>query len=438
MASKVLSKLSKQQQGYYIFLAKECFAGYSNAEDNFNIYRYASSNAWLFHSSEFFWKALTLLSGNYFNITHEASQRDMIKISSEILSDDDRIRIYDVLSKFSDIRRNLARYGYYESEGTIKSPSQVFDKDDTKTSLNQVGFLINKLREIHYYQIFEPPIKIGILSGYLSARHEKPCSYYPHSGYRKAVQWMIDLKNIKQDVNNNNKKLNLFDVSMTPISNISNSGFSIIINPFGEAYPELGNAEGQGFKTITSYIRDGGIFVNSGGQSFAYSWDVNTGKSQLVVGFIPGLDDVQTNYIDRIHELHIKQSLRVPSESLILKRYFGLETEWDNLQKNIVGPKEIEIEFDAILGQDKPRTKAKVYRPVRKLSQDIIPLTHSSDSAWNNDDNNSTIYPVVAVKFGRGFLIHTGMSLDEEREYKTLMDIITRLCIIGYQTLVES
>src|SRR5690349_1977595 len=68
------SKLSKQQQGYYIFLAKECFAGYSNAEDNFNIYRYASSNAWLFHSSEFFWKALTLLSGNYFNITHEASQ----------------------------------------------------------------------------------------------------------------------------------------------------------------------------------------------------------------------------------------------------------------------------------------------------------------------------------------------------------------------------
>ena len=103
-----------------------------------------------------------------------------------------------------------------------------------------------------------------------------------------------------------------------------------------------------------------------------------------------------------------------------------------------MGPKEIEIEFDAILGQDKPRTKAKVYRPVRKLSQDIIPLTHSSDSAWNNDDNNSTIYPVVAVKFGRGFLIHTGMSLDEEREYKTLMDIITRLCIIGYQTLVES
>ena len=46
---KLLNGLSKDQQEYYIFLAKECFSGFSNAEDNFNIYRYASCNAWLFH-----------------------------------------------------------------------------------------------------------------------------------------------------------------------------------------------------------------------------------------------------------------------------------------------------------------------------------------------------------------------------------------------------
>jgi hypothetical protein len=425
LAIKKLSKLSKPQQDYYIFLAKECFAAFSNAEDNFNIYRYASCNAWLFHSSEFFWKALTVLSGNYFNPTHEASPVDMTKISNEILSDDDKIRIYDVLSKFPDIRRDLARYGYYEKEGVTKSPYDVFNKEDTKTSLNEVGFLINKLREIHYYQIFEPPIKIGILSGYISARNEKPCSYYPHSGYRKAVQWMLDLKNIKDD----GSALNPFHASMTSISCISNSAFSVILNPFGEAYPESGNAEGAGFKTIASYIRDGGIFVNSGGQPFAYSWDVNTGNSQLLVSFIPALMDVQTNYVDGIPVLQIKESLRIPSESLLLKRYFGLETEWDDPANNIVGPKETEIEFDKILGQDKPRTKAMVYRPAIKLSQDVIPLAHSS---------NSNNYPVVAVKFGRGFLIHTGMSLDEEKEYKLLLDIITRLCLVGYEILARS
>lgn len=102
-----------------------------------------------------------------------------------------------------------------------------------------------------------------------------------------------------------------------------------------------------------------------------------------------------------------------------------METEWDNPSNKIVGPKETEVEFNRILGQNEPRTKAKVCRPVRKLSQDIIPLAHSSDPLWNNNN----IYPVVAVKFGRGFLIHIGMSLDEEREYKILLDIITRLCL---------
>jgi hypothetical protein len=77
---KLLSKLSTDQQGYYIFLAKECFSGFSNAEYNFRVHRYASCYAWLVHASEFFWKSLTILSGNYFEPKHEASQTDMADI----------------------------------------------------------------------------------------------------------------------------------------------------------------------------------------------------------------------------------------------------------------------------------------------------------------------------------------------------------------------
>jgi hypothetical protein len=103
-----------------------------------------------------------------------------------------------------------------------------------------------------------------------------------------------------------------------------------------------------------------------------------------------------------------------------------------------VGPKEVDVGFDNILlGQDKPATttKAKVYRPVRKLSQDVIPLAHCSNWYNKNGDVANIYYPIVTIKFGRGFLIHTGMSLDEEREYKTLIDIIRRLCLAGYKTL---
>ena len=142
-----------------------------------------------------------------------------------------------------------------------------------------------------------------------------------------------------------------------------------------------------------------------------------------MVNFIPAPSNViQTNYNTQgIPVLQIKESFQVPSESLLLKRQFGLETEWDHPEKNIVGPKEADIEFDKILGQDKPRTKAMVYRPVRKLSKSVIPLAHCLN--WNLDNNNNKngdiaadiiYYPVVAIKFGRGFLVHTGLSLDKE------------------------
>jgi hypothetical protein len=264
---RLLNKLRKDQQEYYIFLAKECFAAFSNAEYNFNVYRYASCYAWLVHSSEFFWKSLTILSGNYFELKHEASQTDMAKISNILLSNDELTKAYNILSQFSDIRLDLARYGYYE-KGTHITTSLIaaFNRENTESDLHEVSWLINKLREIHYHQIFDPPIRIGILSGYVRARKEKPCAYYPHSKYRKAAQWMFDLKGIKDDNGSN-----LFQASLTPISNLSDGAFSIVINPFGEAYPELGSAEEVGLRTILSYIQDGGIFINSGDQPFVYS-----------------------------------------------------------------------------------------------------------------------------------------------------------------------
>ncbi len=426
-AVKILSLLSKDQQEYYIFLAKECFSGFSNAEDNFNIYSYASCYAWLFHSSEFFWKALIILSGKHFEPRHEAYQDDIAKISKDLLLDKDKIIAYQILSKFSDTRRDLARYGYYEKKETIaKSPVNLFGREETETSLNEVAWLIDKLKEIHYYQIFEPPIRIGILSGYINSRKEKPCVYYQHSQYRKAVQWMLDINNIAYG------EPNLFQASLTPISNLNIGTFPIIINPFGEAYPELGNAEGVGFKTILSYIRDGGIFVNSGGQPFVYSWDVLTGSYNLLVNFIPALTSIQSVYdVDGNHDLSINDNLRIPIESLPLKRHFDVGTEWDCPEINIVGPQEVDIEFDRLLDENK-KAKAKVFRPVKELSDNIIPLAHSyNNSIWGN------VYPIVAIKFGRGFLIHTGMSLDEEREYKILLDIIRKLCIRGYQVLAR-
>jgi hypothetical protein len=430
---RLLKNLRKDQQEYYVFLTRECFSGFRNAEHNLKVYNFFSCYVWLLHSSEFFWKSLTILSNNYFDPKHEASEVDMAKISTDLLSNDERIKAYNILSSFPKIKRDLVRYGYYDKETSITiSPEAAFnlDQKNTELDLDKVRWLINKLREIHYFQIFDPPIKIGILSGYVQARNEKPCTYYPHSNYRKSVQWMLDLKEVR-----NNDGSNLFQASLTSISNLSNGAFSMVINPFGEAYPELGSAEGVGLKTILSYIQDGGIFVSSGGQPFVYSWNVNTGSHNLVVNFIPISSQVEGNYDDDevMPVLSRNESLPIPQEALVLKRYFNVDTEWDHPEKEIVGPIEVEIGFDEILGSDKLKTRAKVYRPIRQLSSEIRPLVHCHKSLWD-----VKVYPVVAIRFGRGFLISTGMNLDEKREYELLLDIVKRLSLIGYEVLTKS
>ena len=83
------------------------------------------------------------------------------------------------------------------------------------------------------------------------------------------------------------------------------------------------------------------------------------------------------------------ESLAIPQEALILKRYFDVETEWDHPEKEIVGPIEVEIEYDKILGNDRLKTKARVYRPVRQLSDIFLPLLHVSESLWGR------VYPVT-------------------------------------------
>lgn len=428
---RLLNNLRKDQQEYYIFLAMECFSGFRNAEYNFNVYSYPSCYAYLFRSIEFFWKSLTVLSNNYFDLKHEASEADIAKISSYLLSGDERVKVYNILSSFPKIKQDFIRSGYYEKVTKLPtSPEAEFklDRENTEADLRKVSWLTSKLREIHYYQIFDPPIKIGVLSGYVQTRKEKPCSFYPHSNYRKCVHWMIDLKGVKNDNGSN-----LFQASLTSISNISNGNFSIIINPFGEAYPELGDASGVGLNTIFSYIQDGGIFVNSGGQPFVYSWNVNHGSHNLVISFIPMSSYMEINYDEAMPVLSRDESLVIPQEALILKRYFHTETEWDHPEKEIVGPIEVEIEFDEILGNDKPKTRAKVYRPIRQLSDNVIPLVHCPQSLWGD-----RVYPVAAIKFGRGFLIYNGMNLDQEREYKVLFDIVKRLSLVGYEGLIKS
>jgi hypothetical protein len=79
-----------------------------------------------------------------------------------------------------------------------------------------------------------------------------------------------------------------------------------------------------------------------------------------LVNFIPIVSYVESDYHEGMPVLSRNESLAIPQEALIIKRYFDVETEWDHPEKGIVGPIEGEIVFDEILDNDKPKTRAKV------------------------------------------------------------------------------
>ena len=55
-----------EKKEYYRFLAGSSFSSLTIAEDYFNISDYNTSITAVFQASEFFWKALTILSGREF------------------------------------------------------------------------------------------------------------------------------------------------------------------------------------------------------------------------------------------------------------------------------------------------------------------------------------------------------------------------------------
>lgn len=416
----LLKELSEERQQYYNFLAHRCFEAYSDAETKFKIHRYVSSATDIFRTLEYFWKSLTILDGKYFEKNHEAHE-SILKISKNLLSSQEKSNFQNILSKFSETRRLLAIYGSYDKPGKMTIPPfEAFPKTEVENDLKLAGQLVKKLKEIHYYQFFNPPIKIGVLSGYVeNTDNEIPCSHYRWSNFKKASGWIGDLKQLttKEDSK-------LFEPYLINIIELNTGNFPIVINPFGETFPEKG--QGEGISTISRYINDGGIFVNSGGYPFVEKWDVSTGSYNEVIRFISGFSgaDILGNNV------FVFESNVMLTEASYLKRIFDVELILDNNPLGIIGPQEVEIEYEKLLGSS--IVNAQVFRAPNRLTPNIIPLVRSKTTPWGE------ICPIIAIKYGRGFLVHIGMNLDRENEYKILLDIICQIVLKGYETLATS
>lgn len=195
-------------------------------------------------------------------------------------------------------------------------------------------------------------------------------------------------------------------IELITTTQISNS-YSIIINPFGDVFPEQDTKLHKTFYSICEFVKNGGIFIVTGGAFFSHQNTIHSFQHQWV--FTKTTEGIQ--------------SLR--DSFLFLE--FGIQTtgdEYANGQPVFQEPIEVEI-YQKTADQyhtgkiDLPQ-KIKRFRAAISTTSNYIPFVR---------EKGDKSYPIVAVRYGKGYLIHAGLFLESETstEFILLVRIITNL-----------
>lgn len=240
----------------------------------------------------------------------------------------------------------------------------------------------SEIRKKHYPYI-------GILNGNISSPLRE---YKCQRAWTEVTSsmWFSGLKNAIKD-----KKLQ--KIKMIPVLEISNK-FSIIINPFGDNFPEEDTKLHKTFYRICEYIKNGGIFLCTGGAFWAHQ---NTKISEKSDWALKNIEEGGQN---------LKYSF--------LYFDFGIEpTGGDPKEVNCYQKDEDKLYCGELLTET---TKIKLFRAITDNTSDYIPIIREKD-------NKS--FPIALIRYGNGFLIHAGMHLTsaESIEFKLLIQIIKSL-----------
>lgn len=233
--------------------------------------------------------------------------------------------------------------------------------------------------------------KIGILNGNI---------YSPLREYKckrswtevTASMWYAELvKDLKE------KKLKR--IILIPTSKINDS-FSIIINPFGDNFPEEDLKLHKTFYRICEFVKSGGLFVCTGGSFWAHQNTISSDSEEWV--FIKTQDGMQS----------LKDSF--------FYKEFGVETT-GNVPGKAQEPLPVDIyqkdEDVSSFGELINNNKVNRFRAITSGTSDYIPIIR---------ELNDKSFPLALVRYGDGFLIHAGMSLTsaQSTEFQLILKTI--------------
>jgi hypothetical protein len=239
--------------------------------------------------------------------------------------------------------------------------------------------------------------KLAILDGYVTGRNEKICSKYQYTSSSRDF-W-------RKKIETFDKTLGKFEIVQTNIENISED-FAVVLNPFGEEYPEINVRNKSAFHTIKNFIEDGGIYANTAGFPFFYAWDVLEGKEYPISEetiMLPRSIQIKKDGVPEITEM---QTLLMFKGTLLFKEFDAVPAPVSKLRR-VYQNSEDKEKFGDIVG--KP-IEINEFRGMPKSTKDCIPIVRADDELFEE------IFPISALKRGNGYLLAAGMNTSEDRE----------------------
>lgn len=231
-------------------------------------------------------------------------------------------------------------------------------------------------------QKFKKPT-IYIIDGTIENEHEHPPR--PAQSTKTVSDWYNDLRD---EIS--------WKVNRGPLKRIIESPPPLlIINPFGEAYPEEDPTNKTSFKEICDYVKNGGVFVNVAGIPFWYNHnprnpdyhDQRVTSHRLDQVLLPG--EAGTNIIAKPLIYEILRGNVSLSESQIVN---GVQN-MDERDK-----------FDEIAGVG-GNPQLTMFRAYPLGTPDMLPILRSE-----NPDN----IIIGSLKYGEGFFIFAGVQINED------------------------
>lgn len=402
--SSVILRRSRNPQ--FLHLYSKALRNYRVCSEDFFGHRYSESILNAYEVLEFFWKSIHYLDSGAYPHKHLPDSSDFTQVSSLLSSFISATKISEIRTIFSNYnpgwrpnpaQRMQPRYGD-ELLGT--PPSQLYNFNKSKKAVKNCHSLMSTLAHIHRTILSrQTKTKILILNGKVTkSSSEIRCNQYPHADELSVSQWYQKIRAIP-------------DVYVTrkEISQIDNS-FGIIINPFGESYPEKPSSSLQtpAFDSICDYIFNGGIFVTAGGLPFTYCWDVQSGNQRNTRLVVPNVATHLT-----VGQLRGSPQLRVHGTTMLLDNLieikFNIMTTMDEPRLGRLGPVNVTLlqnQSDKIYW-DCPYVNSNVneFRSLNPARSDqAIPILRAIR-------HGIEVWPIAFVKHGFGILLHMGIDL---------------------------